>query len=328
MAGKASADSLFSAVGWSEEASGNPAPSPITAQQDIAIDLGGDPIIDLSTPTIPHEPQPQPVGPPPVHESIASHQTRAPDQNAAPPSAPQLAAPQLAETHLAESHLAETQLAETNLAESHLAETQPPELLPPAQWRLFDISDAAPSGMGVVAWSTTALARLGLPPAVVEAVVGLDPRDDLGWINGLAGALAPLCGPVPKQPTVVVGANADQLAEALAMPVLKPPELPPYSGSFGAVVAAQASDLAWLEHVRGDRPIHVVIGDAPWRDLLLADPVAVSWAGETAVVDAVYLASTLRCVLGFGSVDGFLSSMVKVTPIDVALAIRRLVGRR
>ena len=98
--------------------------------------------------------------------------------------------------------------------------------------------------------------------------------------------------------------------------------------SFCALVEDSVQDRQWLEFVQGGRGIHLVIGDEPWQDLLVAEPVAVSWVGETAVADALYVAFTLGSTLGFGTMDGFVSSMVRAQPTDVALAVRRMVGRR
>jgi hypothetical protein len=94
------------------------------------------------------------------------------------------------------------------------------------------------------------------------------------------------------------------------------------------MVEDSPQDREWLEFVRGGRGIHLVVGDEPWHDLLVDEPVAVSWVGESAVVDALYLAFTLGATLGFGTVDGFVSTMVRPQPTDVALAVRRIVGRR
>jgi hypothetical protein len=94
------------------------------------------------------------------------------------------------------------------------------------------------------------------------------------------------------------------------------------------MVEDSARDRTWLEFVQGNRGIHLVIGDEPWQDLLIGEPVAVSWVGERCVSDALYLAFTLGATLGYGTVDGFVSSMVRAQPTDVALAVRRIVGRR
>ena len=200
-----------------------------------------------------------------------------------------------------------------------------PESGPP-DWRADD--GEAPEGMGRVDWSATALARIGLPTEIVEATKGLDPRDDLAWVGAIARAVAPLCGALPDVPMLIVGAHADRLAEPLDVPLVNPPGMPPYSGSVCAVVSNDQRDLDWLRFVRGDRKLHLVVGEDPWRELLVDDPLVVSWSGDRGVIDAIYLASTLGGSLGYGTVDGFASGMVRARPVDVALAVRRLVGRR
>lgn len=194
-------------------------------------------------------------------------------------------------------------------------------------WRSAQPVDA-PAGMGPIAWSTTALLRLGLPAPIIAAVAGLDDNDDMGWINGIASVVAPHCGPLPQGDVIVVGPHAERLAEPLGLPLIQSGDMAPYAGSFCAMVEDSPEDRKWLEFVRGGRGIHLVIGDEPWQDLLIGEPVAVSWVGETAVADALYLAFTLGATLGFGTVDGFVSSMVRAQPTDVALAVRRMVGRR
>lgn len=186
----------------------------------------------------------------------------------------------------------------------------------------------APPGMGPVDWSTTALLRQGMPAPVIEAVSDLDPQEDLDWIDSIAEAVAPHCGALPTDNVIVVGPHAERLAEPLGLPLVHAGEMAPYAGSFCAMVEDTSQDREWLEYVQGGRGIHLVIGDEPWQDLLIGEPVAVSWVGETAVSDALYLAFTLGATLGYGTVDGFVSSMVRAQPTDVALAVRRIVGRR
>ena len=197
----------------------------------------------------------------------------------------------------------------------------------PDWWRTAEAVDA-PEGMGAVEWRTTSLLRLGLPAPVLAAVTGLDSNDDLGWIEAIAAAVAPHCGPLPEGDVIIVGPHAERLAEPLGLPLIRTGDMAPYGGSFCAMVEDSPQDREWLEFVRGGRGIHLVVGDEPWHDLLVDEPVAVSWVGESAVVDALYLAFTLGATLGFGTVDGFVSTMVRPQPTDVALAIRRIVGRR
>ena len=197
-----------------------------------------------------------------------------------------------------------------------------------ATWRLQHPDPGAPAGVGPIGWSTTALARLGLPEIVLAAVNGLDPADDLGWINAIAGVAADFCGPVSDAPALIAGPNADRIGEVVGIPAIFPPTMPPYAGSVTAVVASDPKETAWLEYVIGHRDLHLVIGDEDWRGALVTDPATVSWVGDIGVVDALYLCATLNAKLGYGTVDGTLSAPIRVRPIDVALAVRRLVGRR
>ena len=59
-------------------------------------------------------------------------------------------------------------------------------------------SPQAPPGMGRVNWGKTALLRLGIPAPIIEAIVDLDPRDDLSWIDAVAATVAYHCGPLPR----------------------------------------------------------------------------------------------------------------------------------
>jgi hypothetical protein len=197
----------------------------------------------------------------------------------------------------------------------------------PAPGNLRPAADA-PAGMGAINWGTTALLRLGMPAPVIGGVSELDANDDLAWIEGIAAAVAPHCGALPDGDVIVVGPHAERLAEPLGLPLVQAGDMAPYNGSFCALVEDSVQDRQWLEFVQGGRGIHLVIGDEPWQDLLVAEPVAVSWVGEKAVADALYLAFTLGATLGFGTMDGFVSSMVRAQPTDVALAVRRIVGRR
>ena len=84
--------------------------------------------------------------------------------------------------------------------------------------------------------------------------------------------------------------------------------------------------IRWLNAVLRNRTLHLVVGDTPWLHLLVADPTGVSFACDPSIVDALYVALTLGAPLGYGpGVDG---DVVRTGPIDAALAIRRLVGRR
>lgn len=222
----------------------------------------------------------------------------------------------------------EPDLEEAASADTNVADTDGPAISDSPDWWRTAATIDAPDGMGSVEWSTTSLLRLGLAAPVIGAVADLDSNDDLAWINAIAASVAPHCGPLPDGDVIIVGPHAERLAEPLGLPLIRSGEMAPYGGSFCAMTEDTVQDRQWLEFVRGGRGIHLVVGDEPWHDLLIDEPVAVSWVGESAVVDALYLAFTLGATLGFGTVDGFVSSMVRPQPTDVALAIRRIVGRR
>lgn len=196
-----------------------------------------------------------------------------------------------------------------------------------AGWRLQHPDPHDAPGTGPVGWSTTALARLGLPEVVMAAVGGIDPADDLGWINGIAAAAEPFCGPLSRTSALIAGPNADRIGETIGIPAIFPPTMPPHAGSVTAVVTSDPKGTAWLDDVIGDRDLHLVIGEEDWRGALIKDPTTVSWVGDTGVVDALYLCATLGATLGYGTVDGPMSAPIRVRPIDVALAVRRIVGR-
>ena len=53
----------------------------------------------------------------------------------------------------------------------------------------------------------------------------------------------------------------------------------------------------------------------------------VSWTSPHGLVDALYLASTMDAVLGYGSLAPG-EPVLRAQPVDVALGIRRIVGRQ
>lgn len=210
----------------------------------------------------------------------------------------------------------ETVAAQTE--RSSADEPEPPAPRSSSEWRLN----------GGALWSVTALARADLPTPVTQAVMGLDPRDDLGWVAAIAGAVAPLCRPLPSGPGILVGGAAGRMGAALQMEVVTPPELAPYRGEFAAPVRSEQDDLDWLDTVRGERWLHLVVGEGNGPDLLDDEVLAVSWSGDHAIAPALRLASSLGLVLGFGMGSELGAPAHRATPIDVALAVRKLVGRR
>lgn len=189
--------------------------------------------------------------------------------------------------------------------------------------------DAAP-GTGGIRWSLAAMTRLGLPLSLLESVVGLDPDDDTAWINALARAVVPFCRPLPHGSAVIAGPRAERLSHALGLKTYEPPELPPYGGSFVGKVTSTPRDAAWLNHVRGDRWLHIAVDDEPWRGIVKDDPIAVSWTSERGLMAALSIAATTGAVLGYGAGPvahhGWEPTarprVLRANPLDIALTIR------
>jgi hypothetical protein len=169
--------------------------------------------------------------------------------------------------------------------------------------------------------------RLGLPTTLIEAAADVDERDDLGWINTIADVVAPLCRALPPGPVVMVGAGVERIAATLGLSFVRPGDEVIPEGSFCTSVGDDPSEIEWLLRVRGNRGLHLVIGADPWMHLLVDDPTAVSYVVDGGVVDALYVALTLGVPLGYGTVDGS-RKVGRVDAIDVALTVRRLVGRK
>ena len=206
------------------------------------------------------------------------------------------------------------------VAPDQLKETEMPS------WRLTPL-DVDPAGMGAVAWSTMELVRCGIPTEIVSAVAELNPTDDLSWITGLAAAVAPYCEALQGVDTVLVGSNAIELAEALEIDVVEPGQTAPYAGSFASAVTTEQDDRDWLQFVRGKRRLHYVMGsDQNWRESMMDAPAVVSWTDEASLIDALYLAVAFDARLGFGVTPNG-GRFAKIYPIDVALAIRSMMGR-
>lgn len=306
-------EEFLEAAGWDDGQSEEEAEPTAAAEADVA----PEPVEDLPAPVV--------VGP--ALRTSTEPETLTIDDLVAPAEDSPMDGPVVPLPDLDDSDLEEA--ASAPVAEPAEEEVFADDDLPSsdADWDGEAVLDAPP-GMGSVSWSTTSLLRLGLPGPVVSAVAGLDETDDLGWIGRIAATVAPHCGPLPTEDVIVVGPHAERLAEPLGLPLVRAGDMAPYDGSFCAMVEDSAEDRHWLEFVRGGRGIHLVVGDDPWQDLLIDEPVAVSWVGENAVASALYLAFTLGATLGFGTVDGFVSTMVRAQPTDVALAVRRIVGRQ
>lgn len=210
-------------------------------------------------------------------------------------------------------------LPEPETADADVASpASPPAASPPPEWRLRGGAD----------WSVIALARADLPTTVTDSVMDLDPRDDLGWLAAIAGAVAPWCRPLPSGSAVMVGQAAARMGAALGIEVIEPSGTAPYGGQFAAPVTGRSEDREWLETVRGERWTHLVVGEGDTTSVLDDDVLAVSWSGDQSIAIALRLASSLGLVLGYGMGSELGAPAHRATPIDVALAVRKLVGRR
>lgn len=193
---------------------------------------------------------------------------------------------------------------------------------------LYGVDLDAPEGTGRIQWSQQALARLGLPESVIEAVAGLDPRDELAWLSTLAASVAPLCRPLPSGSAVVVGPRAHRLAEPLGVPLVSRPDLPPYGGTVVLRTDDSPPGREWVAEVRGDRWLHLVAGGRGWLELADDDePLALSWVGDRALPEAVRMCTRLGLVLGFGCAGGSHDPVVRATPIEVAVTLRGMLSR-
>ncbi len=172
------------------------------------------------------------------------------------------------------------------------------------------------------AWSVGALIKLGLPASLVRGLEVDAPADDVAWTAALAGALRPLCRPLPTGRSLLVGPRARSLAKSLGIPTATAGQpIRSRAATVAAGVGSGAASQRWLERVRGNRWLHVVVGGAGWRELLHLDPLAVSWAAREDVPEALRLATELGLVLGSGPLDG---EVRRARPLDLALAVRAL----
>ncbi|GIV00957.1 MAG: hypothetical protein KatS3mg014_2572 [Actinomycetota bacterium] len=186
-------------------------------------------------------------------------------------------------------------------------------------------TDRAVAGLGSVAWSPDELVRLGLPYGLIEAVVRLSPRDDLGWVAAIAGWAARHCPPLPDGPALVIGPHADRLARALDLPLVRCPELPRNGGTVCVVSEEGCADLAWLAKAQAGRFVHAVLGGSGSGRLREWHPKVVSWVEPEELAEALRWCAQDGAILGYGVLGG---RIVRANPVDVALAVREGVVRR
>ncbi|MEX1004683.1 MAG: hypothetical protein WD990_08395 [Acidimicrobiia bacterium] len=185
-----------------------------------------------------------------------------------------------------------------------LAQTEPPVSTPAsAAQDPVVVAPAAPGAWrlaGEIRWDSGRLARLDVPAQILDAVTGVDPRDDLGWIAAIAGAVAPWCRPLPRGASEFVGPGSDRLATALEVSV---------AGRGSA----------------GERYGHLVVDERGTWDAAFGDDVlAVSWSRLGGAPTALRLAASMGLVLGYGMTDALGAPALRLSAVDVALTLREL----
>lgn len=315
-------DTFLEAVGWDDRTSADQAAKAHTAVGEIAAAMASPP----HAPPVAEETTASAVAPaadtaPSIEEPAATD----PGVEAAPSRELQLPPPIVVQRTGTPTNLPGPSLISPGAAASATATPKSVEEIP--AWRLTT-GAGVPAGMGPVAWRTMDLVRHGIPTEIVAAVADIAPNDDIAWITALARAIAPYCAGSGGADTVLLGANAYQLAEALSIEWVEPGQTAPYEGSFASYVSTESEDRDWLQFVRGKRELHYVIGgDQAWRETLVEVPNVVSWFDESALIDALYLAVAFNAQLGYGALPGRGGSLTKIYPVDVALAIRSMMER-
>ncbi len=182
------------------------------------------------------------------------------------------------------------------------------------------------AGSGAVDWSLDHLAALGMPFSFVQDLVGIDAEDDLAWIHAIASQFEQYCRPLPVRESVFVGPRAGNLSALLGVPSVTFPDDPPYGGSVCLRMDDDGAHRAWLARVQGDRALQLVIGGTAWSDLVSKDPVAVSYVGgPELLISALQLCMKREIALGYAMTP---AGAFRLNPLDAALQIRSLVGRR
>jgi hypothetical protein len=172
------------------------------------------------------------------------------------------------------------------------------------------------------AWSVATLVKLGMPADLVRGLEVAAPADDVAWTAALAGALRPVCRPLPNGKSLLVGPRARSIANGLGIATTTVGQpIRSRAAAVAAPVGRGAAGRAWLERARRGRWLHLVVGGSGWRELLHLDPLAVSWASTEDVPEAIRLATDLGLVLGAGPLD---RQVRRARPLDVALAVRSL----
>jgi hypothetical protein len=189
------------------------------------------------------------------------------------------------------------------------------------------LHEAPPEGTGAPDWSPESLLRVGLPFPLVRPVIEKPPATDAAWIEAVSQIVARFCGPLTKEAQLFAGPRAHLLAEPLRLPQVDYPDTPPATGSAILALDAPTADLGLVVRLLGGRRLHLVAGGRSWERLQPLRPLLVSWVGAEALPAALALCAAHGLVLGYGRA-GTGTPTFHATPLDVALALRDLVGRR
>lgn len=194
----------------------------------------------------------------------------------------------------------------------------PPEATLPAP--RVDVEFGMFTALGRPGWSQSKLEYIGMPPVLLERTKQLEPAADFKWIEALVRAATPVCAPVVEASSLLMSCDHTALAGALGLPIHRPGELPPYGGSIFCLVDDLESARDWLDRIKGDRMVHVMLSDDRSEQLLELGPAAVSYASEMGAARALRTALVHEIPLTFGVThDG---EPIRATPLDVALSIR------
>ncbi len=152
-------------------------------------------------------------------------------------------------------------------------------------------------------WSGTALVRLGLPRSFVDGLRVDSPADDVAWTMALAQALRPLCRPLPAGPSLLCGPLARRIGTTVGLPF------------HADTTAPDTATAQW---------VHAVAGGRSWRNVLMHEPMAISWTRREDLGDAIACAVEFGLVLGYGPAP---RSIIRAQPVEVAMTIRGLLSK-
>jgi len=156
---------------------------------------------------------------------------------------------------------------------------------------------------GLVAWSNQALIRIGLSPDFVASLGLDDDATDEAWTVAVAKAVRPLCRPLPRGPSVVVGPEAAAFGSHLDVPV-----------SRSITFASALAESRWA---------HLVVGGTGWRAGLGLNPLAISWVDDDDLGDALRCATDLGMVLAYHCRP---HGIERAEPSSIARQLRRVVA--